>query len=233
MATITEILGTDSFSASRLILNANFLALNTEIGNFFTNFGISVASGNIDVSTAAGGSIKGKAAAFNTLTMPAAGTPTITADSATGDMVMVNLTASASVSTTALNISSGGSITNAGTMATTGTATFNGQSIFNGGQVVKIVNIGAGSTYTVTPGDVVLITSAGGTLTLSNDPALPNGYKVTILSSAGGTTLAAAPLQGVSSVAFSATGYASSVELTWVSALAKFIITASSNMTIS
>jgi hypothetical protein len=233
MATITEILGTDSFSASRLVINANFLAINIEVGNFFANFGISVASGNIDVSAATGGSIKGKAAAFNTLTMPASGTPTITADSVTGNMSMVNLSATNSVTTATVTVTSGGSISNAGTLANTGTATFNGQAVFNGGEVVKIVNIGAGATYAVTPGDVTLITSAAGTLTLSNDAALPNGYKVTILSSAGGTTMAASSIQGVSSVAFAASGYTSSVELVWVSVLAKFIIVSSSNMTIS
>lgn len=233
MATITEILGTDSFSASRLTINANFLAINSEVGNFLTNFGISITSGNIDVSGATGGSISGKAAAFNTLTMPATGTAVITLNGTTGAAVLTTLTASTSVTTAALTITSSGTFTNQGTMTVAGATTFSGVTQFNSGQALKNVAIGSGSTYTVTPGDVVLSTSAAGTLTLSADPSLPTGYVVTMVSSVGGTAISITNVQGLSSLVFAATGYASSVQLMWVTILNAFVVVSSSNMTIT
>jgi len=71
---VTELLGTDSFSGSRLSINANFQSLKGEVETLETNLGISTASGNIDVSAATGGQIKGKVGAFNTLTLPVADT---------------------------------------------------------------------------------------------------------------------------------------------------------------
>lgn len=75
--TITEILGTDSISGSRLTLNANFLLLENAYNDLENTFNINVLTGSLDVSSATSGQIKAKALLANSLIMPASGSPTI------------------------------------------------------------------------------------------------------------------------------------------------------------
>ena len=75
--TITEILGTDSISGSRLTINANFLLLENAYNDLENTFNINVLTGSMDVSTATSGQIKSKALLTNSLVMPASGSPTI------------------------------------------------------------------------------------------------------------------------------------------------------------
>jgi hypothetical protein len=75
--TITEILGTDSISGSRLTINANFLLLENAYNDLENTFNINVLTGSLDVSTATSGQIKAKAILSNSLVMPSSGSPTI------------------------------------------------------------------------------------------------------------------------------------------------------------
>ena len=75
--TITEILGTDSISGSRLTINANFLLLENAYNDLENTFNINVLTGSLDVSNATSGQIKAKALLANSLVMPASGAPTI------------------------------------------------------------------------------------------------------------------------------------------------------------
>jgi len=75
--TITEILGTDSISGSRLTINANFLLLENAYNDLENTFNINVLTGSMDVSTASSGQIKAKAFISNSLVMPSSGSPTI------------------------------------------------------------------------------------------------------------------------------------------------------------
>ena len=60
MVSTTDLLGTSSFGQTRIIVNTNINALRDAYNNLETAFGISVVSGNIDVSGMSGGIIKGK-----------------------------------------------------------------------------------------------------------------------------------------------------------------------------
>lgn len=75
--TITEILGTDSISGSRLTINANFLLLENAYNDLENTFNINVLTGSLDVSNASSGQIKSKSMLTNSLVMPASGSPTI------------------------------------------------------------------------------------------------------------------------------------------------------------
>ena len=75
--TITEILGTDSISGSRLTINANFLLLENAYNDLENTFNINVLTGSMDVSTASSGQIKSKSLLTNSMVMPASGSPTI------------------------------------------------------------------------------------------------------------------------------------------------------------
>ena len=75
--TITEILGTDSISGSRLTINANFLLLENAYNDLENTFNINVLTGSMDVSSASSGQIKSKSLLTNSLVMPASGSPTI------------------------------------------------------------------------------------------------------------------------------------------------------------
>lgn len=75
--TITEILGTDSISGSRLTINANFLLLENAYNDLENTFNINVLTGSMDVSGASSGQIKAKSLIANSLVMPSSGSPTI------------------------------------------------------------------------------------------------------------------------------------------------------------
>jgi hypothetical protein len=75
--TITEILGTDSISGSRLTINANFLLLENAYNDLEDTFNINVLTGSMDVSSASSGQIKAKTLLANSLVMPSSGSPTI------------------------------------------------------------------------------------------------------------------------------------------------------------
>lgn len=75
--TITEILGTDSISGSRLTINSNFLILENAYNNLENVFNINVLTGSIDVSSANSGQIKAKSFIGNNITLPSSGTPLV------------------------------------------------------------------------------------------------------------------------------------------------------------
>jgi hypothetical protein len=75
--TITEILGTDSISGSRLTINANFLLLENAYNDLENTFNINVLTGSLDVSSASSGQIKSKSLLSNSLIMPSSGSPTV------------------------------------------------------------------------------------------------------------------------------------------------------------
>lgn len=75
--TITEILGTDSISGSRLTINANFLLLENAYNDLENTFNINVLTGSLDVASASSGQIKAKSLMANSLIMPVSGSPTI------------------------------------------------------------------------------------------------------------------------------------------------------------
>ena len=57
---ITEILGTDSISGSRVTINSNFLILQNWINGYITVFGIDTVNGILDLSGASTGKVQAK-----------------------------------------------------------------------------------------------------------------------------------------------------------------------------
>ena len=125
--TITEILGTDSISGSRLTINANFLLLENAYNDLENTFNINVLTGSLDVSAASSGQIKAKSLLSNSLVMPSSGSPTIEVygtGASAGFMVASNTIAGAT------GIFS--NILQVNTLSATGPATFGATASFQG-----------------------------------------------------------------------------------------------------
>lgn len=123
--TITEILGTDSISGSRLTINANFLLLENAYNDLENTFNINVLTGSLDVSAASSGQIKAKALLSNSLVMPSSGSPTIEVygtGASAGFMVASNTIAGATgIFSNVLQVN---------TLSATGSATFGATASF-------------------------------------------------------------------------------------------------------
>lgn len=233
---ISEILGTDPFSGSRITINANFQSIKSEIELIESNLGVSVSSGNIDVSSATGGQIKGKVGAFNTLQLPATGTPTITMNSA-GLLNAVNINISAAATLPTVN-------TNNFTASSLGSSVFNGNATFNSlvkmsdGLAYNKINLGAITTHTVINSDRVLLFSltSSGSVALTPDPSLIDGHVITLVKTGTSTvTLNTTYIMGFASgsITFSTQSHKSCITLMWGVADNKWTIIGSSNVTIS
>jgi hypothetical protein len=124
--TITEILGTDSISGSRLTINANFLLLENAYNDLENTFNINVLTGSLDVSSATSGQIKAKSLLANSLVMPASGSPTIQifGTGASGGFIVASSTVAG-----ATGIFS--NVLQANTLSASGTATFGATATFN------------------------------------------------------------------------------------------------------
>lgn len=235
---ITELLGTDSLSGSRFTINANFRSLRDEVNNIESVFGLSLTSGNIDVSGATGGSIKGKIGGFNSIVLPANGTSSITLTGSTGVMVANSLTLNTQLQTPTVNITLGGAFNNQGTSVFGGTATFNDMALLLNGLVYGKINVGSTATHTVLNSDRVIIfscASSPGSLTLTPDPGLIDGHVITFVKNGvGACFLDVTNILGfsVGSINFSVDAYKSSITLQWHTASSKWIVLNSSNMTI-
>jgi hypothetical protein len=72
--TITEILGSDSISGSRITINSNFLILQNWINGFESVFGINTSTGVMDLTGASTGRVSALTGRFNTISTPASGT---------------------------------------------------------------------------------------------------------------------------------------------------------------
>lgn len=235
---ITEILGTDPFSGSRIVINSNFLSIKTEVELLENNLGISVASGNIDISSATGGQIKAKTGAFNNIQLPVSGVPNIILTGATGAIVGKTLSLGTSAAIPTLT-------TDNLTTSSLGQSIFNGQSSFN--SLVKI-NDGlaynkiaiTSSEHTVINNDRVLIVTLAltspGALILTPDPSLVDGHVITIVDASNfvGTVLDTTFILGFSSgsITFSQFAYKSCITLQWSLSDNKWFIIGSSNMAI-
>lgn len=140
---ITEILGSDSISGSRVTINSNFLILQNWINGYITVFGVDSVNGILDLTGASTGKVMGKIGAFNSLNIPATGVSTAAINSA-GQASFL------SVSTTTLtasgNVTLNGIVTygSGSSLIMGGTASFNGSlsanSAFNFGPIGHMVS---------------------------------------------------------------------------------------------
>ena len=235
--TITDMLGTDPFSASRFTINANFQAVKTVIDAIESQLGISTTAGNIDVSAGTGGQITAKTfSGLTAILKNSLSATTISLTGATGVIVCTTLSAGTSVT------SASGIIETLAVGTSGGSATFGGIVTFN--DVVKIadgwsrsiIDLGAVTTHTVDNTDNVLIFDSTTSLTLAVGVGLVNGHVITLVrKSASGTNtlLPTALIAGAPTITFTATDYKSSITLIYSTTLSKWVIANSNNVTIA
>ena len=123
---ITEILGTDSISGSRVTINSNFLILQNWINGYNTIFGLDTVNGILNLSGASTGKVQAKIGAFDALSVPSTGAPTASVN---------NLGAASFVSLQSTDVTASGAVVLNGTITLGSSSIFvaGGTSSFNGG----------------------------------------------------------------------------------------------------
>jgi len=192
---ITEILGSDSISASRTTINSNFITLQNWTNSYSTNFGIDLNNGILDVSAQPTGRVTAKIGQFNSLQVPVGST-------ASAQILNTGAATFNGVSTTTLTGS--GSVSFSGTTAVTGTGTFTagGTASFNSrlnvnssfalgsagfsilGNTVYTTGLTAGQEFPVTNNSAL---SGGGVTSSVNSPYAITGTENIIYADCGPT----------------------------------------------
>jgi len=237
MVTVTDMLGVFPFGQSRIIINTNINALADEINNFETAFGISIASGNLDVSSATGGVIKAKQYLGNYLQFPVSGPASIVLDGTTGNISGANVTASTSITVPLLTV------TNL-VGAISGSATFNSPSSFidlaeflGGYSRGVALDLGTITSHTVLNSDNILIFDAAvaQAVTLTPDVQLVDGHEITLIykGSNAGVNIPSTSLVGSLTATFGTGGYASSVTLVYQLSSGLWLVTGLVNATLA
>ena len=161
--TITEILGTDSISGSRLTINANFLLLENSYNDLENTFNINVLTGSLDVSSATSGQIKAKSMLSNSMVMPSSGSPTVEiyGTGASAGFIVASSTV-ASATGIFSNVLQVNALSSTGAAVFGATASFQGQTNINGaltfGASGSIVNsnrkasVGSATAFPAAPG---------------------------------------------------------------------------------
>lgn len=215
--TITELLGTDSISGSRLKINANFLLLENAYNDLEDTFNINVLTGSLDVSTATSGQIKAKSMLTNSMVMPSSGSPTVEiygAGASAGFGVFSNTVAAGTGAFS--NILQTNQMGASGTAIFGATATFqstvnNQGSFVNGasGAYVegnRLATVGIGTAFTSPPApgvtgtfsdpyvptltEKVVYINSGWTSAIPADATSPNGFFFLATNGTGATASA-------------------------------------------
>ena len=189
---ITEILGSDSISGSRVTINSNFLILQNWINGYVQVFGVDTTNGILDLTSASTGKVMAKIGRFDSLSLPATGTALTSFDSIGGASLV-------SVSSTNVTVSgalvANGSITlgSASTFIVGGISSFNGSlsanAAFNlgvqGHTISQNTTVATGLTSgTAFPANTV---GGGGRLTSLNSPYSITGLEDVIYAECGPT----------------------------------------------
>ena len=189
---ITEILGSDSISGSRVTINSNFLILQNWINGYVQVFGVDTTNGILDLTSASTGKVMAKIGRFNSLSLPATGTALTSFDSIGGASLV-------SVSSTNVTVSgalvANGSITlgSASTFIAGGISSFNGSLSANGAfnlgvqghTISQNTTVATGLTSgTAFPANTV---GGGGRLTSLNSPYSITGLEDVIYAECGPT----------------------------------------------
>ena len=189
---ITEILGSDSISGSRVTINSNFLILQNWINGYVQVFGVDTTNGILDLTSASTGKVMAKIGRFDSLSLPATGTALTSFDSIGGASLV-------SVSSTNVTVSgalvANGSITlgSASTFIAGGISSFNGSLSANGAfnlgvqghTISQNTTVATGLTSgTAFPANTV---GGGGRLTSLNSPYSITGLEDVIYAECGPT----------------------------------------------
>jgi len=177
---ITEILGSDSISGSRVTINSNFLILQNWINGYVQVFGVDTTNGILDLTTASTGKIMAKIGRFNSLSLPATGIALTSFDS-NGGASFVNVSST--------NVTVSGALTANGTITLGTSSTFvaGGTSSFNSslsankalylGTQGHIISQNTTAATGLTAGSAFPVTSLGGGGYLTTSSASP--YAIT------------------------------------------------------
>jgi hypothetical protein len=133
--TITEILGSDSISGSRITINSNLLILQNWINGFESTFGIDTSTGVLDLTGASTGRVSALTGRFNTVSTPASGTALASVNSSGGASFVSTSTQTLAVSG-ATTLSGSVAMASNMTQSAGATATFAGNVTYTGKQTV-------------------------------------------------------------------------------------------------
>lgn len=202
---ITEILGSDSISGSRVTINSNFLILQNWINGYVSVFGIDTTNGILDLSGASTGKVQAKIGSFDSIQVPSSGTPNASINNA-------GSASFTSVQTTALTAS--GSVTLNGTVSfgtnsvfvSGGTASFNGSLSANGaftlGPLGHVISTNTTAQTGLTAGSAFPANSSGGggVYTSLNSPYSVTGLEDIVYAQCGPTGFYMKMVDGTSPV---------------------------------
>jgi len=198
--TITEILGSDSISGSRITINSNFLILQNWINGFESVFGINTSTGVIDLTGASTGRVSALTGRFNTVSTPASGTALGSINSSGGASFVS--TASQTLTVSGASTFSGTvSVANSLSQSAGVTATFLGNLAYSGRQTFnayanEVHNNNWSTTGTLAAGSPGLTAAfpvntsgigGGGIVTGVNNPYILTGTEDVIYANCGPT----------------------------------------------
>jgi len=200
--TITEILGSDSISGSRVTINSNFLILQNWVNGFETTFGINTSTGVLDLTAASTGRVSALTGRFNTISTPASGTALATISSA-GAATFTQVTTGSLSSTGALTVGGSLSVNSSLTQATGVTASFRGN--------LQVGGVGSAGKFThgTYSGEVYANNwSRSGTSIAAGLPGLTAAFPTNALGGGGVYTTASQPyvVTGTESVIYAEVG---------------------------
>jgi len=204
---ITEILGTDSISGSRVTINSNFLILQNWINGYINVFGIDTVNGILDLSSASTGKVQAKIGSFDALSVPSTGTPTASVN---------NLGAASFVSLQSTDVTASGAVVLNGTITlgtssifvAGGTSSFNGSFSANGaftlGTNGHIISSNTTAKTGLTAGTAFVSNASGigggGYVTSVNSPYAITGLEDVIYANCGPTGFFMKVVDGTSPV---------------------------------
>jgi hypothetical protein len=162
---ITEILGSDSISGSRVTINSNFLILQNWINGYSTVFGIDSINGILDLSQASTGKVAAKIGSFSSISVPSTGTTTASVNSA-GQASFVSVSSTTLTASGNVTLSGTVSVTSAASLTVGATASFNGSLVANSnlylGSNGNIISSNWTAAVGLTAGTVFPANSSGG-----------------------------------------------------------------------
>jgi len=189
---ITEILGSDSISGSRVTINSNFLILQNWVNGYVNVFGVDTTNGILDLTGASTGKIQAKIGSFDSVRIPSSGIPNASISNS-GSAAFSSVQTTALISSGPVTFNDTVSFGSSSVFVSNGTASFNGGLSSNGtlllgplGHLIStnttvLTGLTAGSDF---PANDV---GGGGVYTTLNSPYAVTGLEDVIYANCGPT----------------------------------------------
>jgi hypothetical protein len=202
---ISEILGSDSISGSRVTINSNFLILQNWINGYVTVFGVDSVNGILDLTGASTGKVAAKIGSFDAISVPTTGVAKATVSSA-GAAAFVDLQTTTFAASGSVTLNGNVTLGTLSIFTVGGTASFNGSLAANAafklgpvGHVISQNTTASGGTGTAFPINTSGI-GGGGYLTSVNSPYALTGLEDVIYANCGPTGFYMKVVDGTSPV---------------------------------